>query len=427
MKDNIYTKIPKGNITVPLTEKLMLIEILKKRKPSLPFNTDKDLYIGLCEEINQKVKFFYHESIRNQLGEVGVTFLRDFCSFDISEKQFRKMNVDYIYLYLFSKIRDEHIIAQDVCYYVVTIFHSGERSFKQGLLTKKRDKSVTLTYDLKEIENPLRVGKWEDSGANAFIWLEKNYEQNQLKELIVLFTGTQYTDSQFLAGTFCSAKKDGTPLSGKIIFEAKKTKQEAIKHIVDNVLIPEICQWLFDTNIIAKNCVISDLSKLRQLNAIDIKEYVGDYKLFWAGRLNGVYEKIYVNEITIFPDGSFHNYNPFSKKKHIGRVYLKDVKNLELISYDYDENGQITGVGNLLLLNVNTYGKLQVFIPGVGLSFDGELNPSAFAVVLTANLNLTIKDPVIEGIFNDYLNKYSNSRFPAMTIYEVEEIRKRLK
>lgn len=129
-------------------------------------------------------------------------------------------------------------------------------------------------------------------------------------------------------------------------------------------------------------------------------EFVGKYKYFLGARKDSIYDYIYENEMEILPDGAVKIYNPFSKQHYTGIIFTRNEKTLQILSFDFSE-GMIEGVGNLITLRVNLYGKKAKLIPGTSLSFDADLNPIASQVLLSVDLTFSKTSKIIRSYFDD--------------------------
>ncbi|HLA58091.1 MAG TPA: hypothetical protein VK622_05005 [Puia sp.] len=138
--------------------------------------------------------------------------------------------------------------------------------------------------------------------------------------------------------------------------------------------------------------------KCRKHNKV-LQLFVGKYKYFLGARKNSIYDYIYENELEVFSDGEVHIYNPFSKQHYHGLTVLRNETTLQILSFDLAD-GMIEGVGNLLSFKINLYGRMAIFIPGIGLSFDAELRPIATQALLCCDLTLTKKNKPVRDYFD---------------------------
>jgi|GEM_PF-4808742 len=154
------------------------------------------------------------------------------------------------------------------------------------------------------------------------------------------------------------------------------------------------------------------------------KEFVGKYKYFLGARKDSIYDYIYENEMEILPDGRVNIYNPFSKQHYSGFIFTRNEKTLQILSFDFNDS-MIEGIGNLITLRINLYGKKVNLIPGISLSFDADLNPIGSEVLLTVDLNLSKTSKLVRSYFD---NLTSNLRLYCPTTDEVALLmRKQLK
>ena len=161
------------------------------------------------------------------------------------------------------------------------------------------------------------------------------------------------------------------------------------------------------------------LSEFSQINPKIIKLFCGTYKYFLGARKDSIYDYIYENELEILGNGEVKIHNPFSKHTYHGIVFTRNEKNLQILSFDY-ANNSIEGVGNLISLKVNLYGRSLILIPGISLTFDADLRPIASQVLLCSDLSISKKSKPIR----EYYDKLAKDlRFNCPEIEQVEKIR----
>jgi len=150
-----------------------------------------------------------------------------------------------------------------------------------------------------------------------------------------------------------------------------------------------------------------------------LKLFTGRYKYFLGARKDSIYDYIYENELQIFENGDVTIYNPFSKHTYYGMVFTRNKNSFQILSFDY-ANGKIEGIGNLISLKVNLYGKSLILIPGISLTFDADLRPIASQALLCSDMSISKKSKPIR----EYYDKIAKDlRFNCPEIEQVEKLR----
>lgn len=161
------------------------------------------------------------------------------------------------------------------------------------------------------------------------------------------------------------------------------------------------------------------LGEISVINPKMLKLFVGTYKYFLGARKDSIYDYIYENELQILDNGEVRIHNPFSKHTYYGMVFTRNEKSLQILSFDYT-NGNIEGIGNLISLKVNLYGKSLILIPGISLTFDADLRPIASQVLLCSDTSISKKNKPIR----EYYDRIAKDlRFNCPEIDQLEKLR----
>jgi hypothetical protein len=161
------------------------------------------------------------------------------------------------------------------------------------------------------------------------------------------------------------------------------------------------------------------LGEISVINSKMLKLFAGTYKYFLGARKDSIYDYIYENELQILENGDVRIYNPFSKHTYYGMAFTRNEKSFQILSFDYS-NGKIEGIGNLISLKVNLYGKSLLLIPGISLTFDADLRPIASQVLLCSDLSISKKSKPVR----EYYDKITKElRFNCPEIEQVEKLR----
>lgn len=200
--------------------------------------------------------------------------------------------------------------------------------------------------------------------------------------------------------SFIESENKKIEITGK--FLVALYRGEKTNHSANRAIIAAICKTLKVSQEEEDQfpSIILDFKRLSKQDKI-VQDFAGQYKLFLGGRKQpSLYPKIYENHLTIYENGLTKMFNPFSKKVFYGYCMIREHKTLQILSFDIKE-GDIAGVGSLIMVKIDEYKKLAQFFPGINLSFDGATVPVIYHTLLASDFAITIKNKIVETYFNE--------------------------
>lgn len=124
-----------------------------------------------------------------------------------------------------------------------------------------------------------------------------------------------------------------------------------------------------------------------------IKEYDGEYNFFMPGQIPPInYNSVYRNKFKM-NNGVVSFQNVFIKKEFTGHTTIKD-STLQILLHE-KEDGINHGVEYVVFVRINKYGSSAIYFPGIVLGYDGQGNICSYPVLITTDLSLTIKSPLV--------------------------------